>query len=115
MLQLGAEPEALTEALRQALVELRDQLQPGDALRMLRLLGESETALRRSANPRLVVESLLLRWCMLDRMVDLAEVLTGVPPGFHHAGAGAGARDPRPPACPRRPCGADRGATASFW
>ncbi|MEO7985762.1 MAG: DNA polymerase III subunit gamma/tau [Gemmatimonadales bacterium] len=80
MLQLGAEPEALTEALRQALVELRDQFQPGDALRMLRLLGESETALRRSANPRLVVESLLLRWCMLDRMVDLAEVLTGVPP-----------------------------------
>ncbi len=90
MLQLGAEPEALTEALRQALLDLRDQLQPGDALRMLRLLGESETALRRSANPRLVVESLLLRWCMLDRMVDLADVLSGAP-----------ARPSQPPAAAR--------------
>jgi DNA polymerase-3 subunit gamma/tau len=91
MLQLGAEPEALTEAMRQVLVELRDQLQPGDALRMLRLLGESETALRRSSNPRLEVESLLLRWCMLDRMVDLAEVLSGAP------------ADPRPTAGAPRP------------
>ena len=79
MLQLGASPEALTEAMRQALVELRESFQPGDVLRMLRLLGESETALRRSGNPRLVVESLLLRWCMLDRMVDLADVLSRVP------------------------------------
>jgi len=79
MVQLGAEPEALTEAMRQTLLELRDRLQPGDALRMLRLLGESETSLRRSANPRLVVESLLLRWCMLDTMVDLAQVLSGAP------------------------------------
>ncbi len=79
MLQLGAEPEALTEAMREALLELRDQLQSGDVLRMLRLLGESETALRRSGNPRLVVETLLLRWCMLDRMVDLATVLSGAP------------------------------------
>jgi len=79
MVQLGAEPEALTEAMRQTLLELRDRLQPGDALRMLRLLGESEPSLRRSANPRLVVESLLLRWCMLDTMVDLAQVLSGAP------------------------------------
>jgi DNA polymerase III subunit gamma/tau len=95
MLQLGAEPEALTEAMRQALSELRDQLQPGDLLRMLRMLGESETALRRSANPRLVVESLLLRWCMLDRMVDLADVLAGTPPATAPA---AISREPvRPP------------------
>jgi DNA polymerase-3 subunit gamma/tau len=42
---------------------------------MLRLLGESEAAIRRSVNPRLVVETLLLRWTMMDRTVDLAEVL----------------------------------------
>jgi DNA polymerase-3 subunit gamma/tau len=80
MLQLGAEPEALTEAMRRALDELRDRLQTGDLLRMLRMLAESETALRRSGNPRLEVESLLLRWCMLDRMVDLTQVLAGGAP-----------------------------------
>jgi DNA polymerase-3 subunit gamma/tau len=81
MLQLGATPEGLTEALRQALERHRDRLQPGDLLRMLRLLTESEAAVRRSANPRLVVETLLLRWAMMDRTVDLEAVLAGAPPG----------------------------------
>ncbi len=98
MLQLGAEPEALTEAMHQALVELRDRLQPGDALRMLRLLAESETALRRGSNPRLEVESLLLRWCMLDRMVDLAEVLRGAPAAAPRPAVPPPATpEPRPP------------------
>jgi DNA polymerase-3 subunit gamma/tau len=89
MLQLGAEPEGLTEGLRQALQAQRDRLESGDVLRMLRLLAENETAMRRSANPRLIVETLLLRWTMLDRIVDLAQVLgAGV-------GAPAGEGDPR--------------------
>src|SRR5882724_11996449 len=75
MLQLGNEPDGLTEAMRQALDASRDRLEPGDVLRMLRLLAESETAIRRSVNPRLIVETLLLRWTMLDRIVDLAQVL----------------------------------------
>jgi DNA polymerase-3 subunit gamma/tau len=102
MLQFGVSPEALTEAMRLALEDLRDRLRPGDVLRMLRLLGESETALRRSGNPRLVVESLLLRWCMLDRMVDLAEVLAQEPGPGTRAAPAAAARVPRsdPPASP---------------
>ena len=96
MLQLGALPDALTEAMRLALADLRDRFQPGDVLRMLRLLGESETALRRSGNPRLVVESLLLRWCMLDRMVDLAEVLSREPGPAARGTAAAAAAAPRP-------------------
>jgi DNA polymerase III subunit gamma/tau len=78
ILQLGGEPEGLTEAVRSALAAYRDRLQPGDVLRMLKLLAESEPLIRRSTNPRLVVETLLLRWAMLDRMVDLQEVLSGV-------------------------------------
>jgi DNA polymerase-3 subunit gamma/tau len=78
VLQLGGEPEGLTEAVRSALAAYRDRLQPGDVLRMLKLLAESEPLIRRSTNPRLVVETLLLRWAMLDRMVDLQEVLSGV-------------------------------------
>jgi DNA polymerase III subunit gamma/tau len=85
MLQLGHQPEGLTEALRQALEAQRDRLEPGDVLRMLRLLAESEPAIRRSVNPRLIVETLLLRWTMLDRIVDLAQVL-----GAEQAGGAGG-------------------------
>jgi len=42
---------------------------------MLRLLADNETAIRRSGNARLMVETLLLRWAMLDRVVDLQAVL----------------------------------------
>jgi DNA polymerase-3 subunit gamma/tau len=48
---------------------------PGDVLRMLHLLQEAEGGLRRSANARLHLESLLLRYALLDRTVDLQEVL----------------------------------------
>jgi DNA polymerase-3 subunit gamma/tau len=75
MLQVGARPEGVTEALRATLESYRTRLEPGDVLRMLRLLAENELGIRRSVNPRLVVETLLLRWAMLDRIVDLQEVL----------------------------------------
>ncbi len=75
MLQVGAEPEGLTEAVRARLEEYRSRLQPGDVLRMLRLLAEDENNIRRSVNPRLAVETLLLRWSLMDRVVDLEKVL----------------------------------------
>jgi len=77
MLQVGAQPEGVTEALRATLESYQSRLEPGDVLRMLRLLADNETGIRRSVNPRLVVETLLLRWAMLDRIVDLQEVLAG--------------------------------------
>jgi DNA polymerase-3 subunit gamma/tau len=89
MLQLGNEPEGLTEAMRLALQTYRDQLEPGDVLRMLRLLADSEAAIRRSGNPRLMVETLLLRWTMLDRIVDLAQVLVMGPGGSGGSGMGS--------------------------
>src|SRR5690242_3131585 len=101
MLQLGAEPEGLTEGLRQALQAQRDRLESGDVLRMLRLLAENETAMRRSANPRLIVETLLLRWTMLDRIVDLAQVLGGGVGGSAGEGGPRSARQaPAPRAAP---------------
>ena len=97
MLQLGNEPEGLTEAVRQGLERYRERLEPGDVVRMLRLLTESEAPIRRSANPRLVVETLLLRWAMMDRTVDLQEVLHGgqgsARPGGQ-SGSGPGAAPP---------------------
>ncbi len=80
MVQVRAEPEGLTESMRELLRLYAAELQPGDVLRMLRLLTDNETAIRRSANTRLVVETLLLRWTMLDRIVDLERVITGAAP-----------------------------------
>ncbi len=108
MVQLGHEPEGLTEAMRLALQRYRDRLEPGDVLRMLRLLAESEGAIRRSANPRLIVETLLLRWTMLDRIVDLAQVLAEGPRGESperkpRAAPAAAAAPPAPPSPPAGP------------
>ena len=101
MLQLGTIPEGLTDGLRQALERYRDRLSPEDLVRMLQLLTDSEAAVRRSANPRLVVETLLLRWAMMDRTVDLEAVLAG--------GATSPAAPRRQPPssgpAPRRPAG----------
>ncbi|HEU4828057.1 MAG TPA: DNA polymerase III subunit gamma/tau [Gemmatimonadales bacterium] len=93
MVQVGAEPEGLTEAMRALLRQYREELQPGDVLRMLRLLTDNETAIRRSANSRLVVETLLLRWAMLDRVVDLEQVLRS---GSGPLGAPPAPAAPRP-------------------
>src|SRR3954470_1640041 len=90
MLQVGAEPEGLTEAVRARLEEYRTRLQPGDVLRMLRLLAEDENNIRRSVNPRLAVETLLLRWSLMDRVVDLEEVLAGQESGRKRGNGEAG-------------------------
>jgi DNA polymerase III subunit gamma/tau len=112
MLQLGNEPEGMTEAMRAALDAQRGRLEPGDVLRMLRLLADSEGAIRRSANPRLIVETLLLRWTMLDRIVDLARVLEQVPDVGQGGGEG-GSPAPRKPAVSRGDVSAPKPSAAA--
>src|SRR5205085_2509171 len=72
---VGGQPEGLTEGLMAVVREYASQLPPGDVVRLLTILSESEERLSRSANQRLLVEVLLLRWAMLDRTVELSEVL----------------------------------------
>jgi DNA polymerase-3 subunit gamma/tau len=114
MLQVGVEPEEITESLRAALEAYRGRLTEGDVLRMLRLLAENETAVRRSGNARLAVETLLLRWTLMDRTVDLAAVLAGGAPPTRPAA-------PRPqPAASATPApvsvvGLEAGALAAAW
>ena len=75
--QYGGEPEALTDRARETIAAAREQLRPEDVLRMLRLLADAETGIRRGGNSRLAVETLLLRWAMMDRIVEIETVLRG--------------------------------------
>jgi len=113
MLQLGSEPEGLTEAMRDSLSRYRELLAPGDVLRMLKLLADNETAIRRSANARLGVETLLLRWAMLDRIVDLQQVLEGGPAPARPPVASRPTGAPAP-VLPQVPTRADAGSPVEF-
>jgi len=75
---LGGEPEALTDSLRHAVDQNHARYSAGDVLRMLKLLAATEAAIRRSPNARLHVETLLLQWSLLDRTVELSDVLDAV-------------------------------------
>jgi DNA polymerase-3 subunit gamma/tau len=77
MVESGVAPEGLTETQRQAIEAARGTLAPADVVRMLSLLAEAEAGIRRSASARLIVETLLLRWTVMDRIVDLEAVLAG--------------------------------------
>lgn len=77
MVESGAEPAGLTETQRNAITAVRGKLAPGDLVRMLGLLADAEAGIRRSASARLIVETLLLRWTVMDRIVDLEQVLAG--------------------------------------
>jgi DNA polymerase-3 subunit gamma/tau len=91
--QLGGEPEGLTDALREAVARRTDQFSAGDLVRMLKLLGDTETSIRRSPNARLQVEMLVLQWTLLDRTVELQDVLQAL---------GKGGAQLTPPAAPPR-------------
>jgi DNA polymerase-3 subunit gamma/tau len=98
---LGGEPQGITEALRQVIERAAGGSSAGDALRMLHLLQEAETAIRRNANARLAVETLLLRLTLLDRTVELSRVLAaleGTPGAAPSAPAGPAPAGGAPPA-----------------
>ncbi|MDG2281850.1 MAG: DNA polymerase III subunit gamma/tau, partial [Longimicrobiales bacterium] len=98
MLRLRLSPDAdvdVQEEIRAQLAERAAAFAPGDLVRMLSAASdlESQGSLRRSPNPRLPIEMLLLRMSFLDRTValeDLIGALGGAPP----ASGGAGARGP---------------------
>jgi DNA polymerase-3 subunit gamma/tau len=75
--QLGGNPEGITDGMRHAVTAVRDRLPAGDLLRMLKVFADIEPSLVRSGTPRLIVETVLLRWAMMDRTVELEAVLGG--------------------------------------
>ena len=111
MVESGAAPEGLTEVLREAIARARRALPASDVVRMLALLADAEGSIRRSASARLVVETLLLRWTVMDRVVELEKVIAQTErrkDGKTEGGSGGGAsgrllRDSAPASGPSRP------------
>ncbi len=105
----GPEAAEVREDLRPAWAEVAGAFGTGDLLRMLTLVAELDTEgrFRKSANPRTMLEALLLRFAWLDRTVTIESLLGGLPadPGVPGGSApSGGGRDPGP----RRPASADR-------
>jgi DNA polymerase-3 subunit gamma/tau len=120
----GAVPE-LSEGLTAALEERRGRLDGPDLVRMLAILVEHEPVFRRSGHPQMLFEMLLVRFALLDRTVQLEEVLRGIGSGSGGGGeravvarpsAGAPTRSATArdvsPASPPRPPAALREAAA---
>ncbi len=72
---LGIESPELGETTRKALERHRTTWSAGDLLRMLQMITELEPRFRRSAQPQLLLEMLLVQCAMLDRAVDIEELL----------------------------------------
>ncbi len=90
--RLGGKPEGLTAALAAQVTRLAPTFETGDLLRMLRALEEAEEPIRRGASPRLAIETLLVRWTLMDRTVQIEELLSGqssgkLPDGKFHSGS----------------------------
>jgi DNA polymerase-3 subunit gamma/tau len=97
---VGGQPAGLTEGLLSVIRSYAPRLLPADVVRLLTILSESEERLSRSANTRILVEVLLLRWAMLDRTVELSEVIEALGKGDEGRGKGAPATPSPPPQSP---------------
>ena len=82
-LQLGGEAPDLSAHAKRSLEERKTRLDAGNLLRMLTAIGELEPRFRRSGQQQLLIETLLVRFALLDRTVSLEDVLQGLNSGGH--------------------------------
>jgi len=78
---LGSSAVDVSERARNLLVERRDRIPAADLLRMLAAVGELEPRFRKSGQQQLLVETLLIRFALLDRAVAIEDVLRGMGEG----------------------------------
>lgn len=91
---LGGEAQDVSDHVRAALTARRDRLSSADLLRMLNNIGEMEIRFRRSGQQQLLVETLLVKFALLDRTVALEEVLKAMD-GSDPSPRGPAPREPR--------------------
>ncbi|HET6680576.1 MAG TPA: DNA polymerase III subunit gamma/tau [Gemmatimonadaceae bacterium] len=87
---LGAAPLDVSRETGDALRERSGRLSAGDLLRMLNAIADLEPRFRKSGQQQLLVEMLLVRFALLDRAVELRDVLDALGGGTPDAGARGG-------------------------
>jgi len=89
---LGSAATDVSDHTQQGLAARREKLAPGDLLRMLSMIGEMEIRFKRSSQQQLLIETLLVRFALLDRTVSLEDVLKAI----GDDGGGSPSGGPRP-------------------
>lgn len=87
---LGGQLPEVSDRLAEELPKRSSHFVAGDLLRMLSLIVETEPALKRSGQQQLLFETLLVRCALLDRTVQIEELLRGGAVGGSSGGASAG-------------------------
>ena len=72
---LGSSKVFVSPAALSALIERKDRISTGDLLRMLHAVTELEPNFRKSSQQQLLLETMLVRFALIDRTVDLESVL----------------------------------------
>jgi len=117
-LALGGTPPDLSDRLRTALETRKGRATSADLVRMLTMLLEMEPHFRRSSQQQLLLETLLVRFALLDRTMDLEAVLKGMgnapsapssPPAVGGGGSSARPDAARPDAARVASAGRDAG------
>jgi len=98
-ISLGGDGGDLSETLHEGLAARASRFTPGDLVRMLTAITDLEPKFRRSGQQQILLETLLVRFALLDRTVAIEDLLREMGPGG--ASGGDGSPAPRPPAGPR--------------
>jgi DNA polymerase-3 subunit gamma/tau len=72
---LGGTAIDVSDRAREALNARRERFAAADLLRMLQSIGELEPRFRKSGQQQLLIETLLVRFALLDRAIELEDVL----------------------------------------
>ena len=107
---LGGDAPDVSDRARGELLARRDRLVPADLLRMLNAIGDGEIRFKRSGQQQLLVETMLVRFALLDRSVALEDVLRAID-GGGGGGGGGGASVPGAAGGPRTAFEGPRGPT----
>ena len=105
-LALGGDAPEISERAREALRGSAGRFTPGDLLRMLTAVTELEPRFRKSAQQQILLETLLVRFALMDRTVSLEEVLRGLGAPREddgEEGRGMAGRNPPPRPSPTSP------------
>ena len=84
---LGGAALDVSDRAREALIARRDRFAAPDLLRMLQAIGELEPRFRKSGQQQLLIETLLVRFALLDRAIELEDVLRSLDDQAPRAGA----------------------------